>query len=44
MKIPKCPKCKILMQLRNTMKGDQFICKNYHKCGERESYEKMSIM
>lgn len=42
--IPICPTCKIEMQLRYTMKGDQFLCPNYHKCGERESLEKMYIL
>lgn len=34
---PICPKCEIKMSISYTMRGYQFICKNYHKCGGRKS-------
>lgn len=32
---PQCSKCKVQMDLRKTMQGEQWICKNYYKCGSR---------
>ena len=34
-----CPICKIKMELRVTMSGDQWICENYNICGGRMTLE-----